>query len=116
MSWRHIVIALVGLGCFAVVARGQDVIQAGQGSYASFPPAHEGDGPVEMQQRTIYTVTPNAQPIPTNDWWTDLLVSQYAGTMWAYPLAVSADDRGVNVYFPNTLNADDRTNGTALLG
>ncbi|MCB2156846.1 hypothetical protein KQI84_18360 [bacterium] len=74
------------------------------GSYASTVPSHEGSGPMEMlYEREIY-VTPDrlGDPIPTNDWWTDLIGSQYAGQMWAYPLVVSADAGGVNVYSPRT--------------
>ena len=63
-----------------------------------------------MLTQTLYVTDPN-RPIPSNDWWTDLIVSQYAGTMWAYPLAISADAQGVNVFYPTTFNAD----GTAMV-
>jgi endoglucanase Acf2 len=116
VNLKCLCVALGGGVCLVASVFAQVAISVGQGSYASYPPAHEGDGPIEMQQRTIYTVEPNAAPIPTNDWWTHLLVSQYAGTMWAYPLAVSANDRGVNVYFPKTFNASGSTmqTGTPL--
>lgn len=78
----------------------QEVIHVGGGSYASYPPAHEGGNPASMLTRTIYVTDPGAKPVPTNDWWTDMLVSQYAGQMWAYPLTISADANSLNVYYP----------------
>ena len=98
----YVLISVVIVG----VALAQSVVPVGQGSYASFPPAHEGEDPAGMQTRTIYTVDPAAYPIPTNDWWTDLLVSQYAGNMWAYPLTISADNQGVDVAYPTEFNWD----------
>jgi hypothetical protein len=85
----------------------QTVVPCGQGSYASEPPAEEGDGPRAMLARKIY-VTGDAtnRPVPTNDWWTDLLISPFVGDLWAYPLVVSADEQGVNVFWPQTFKDD----------
>lgn len=101
--------ALLLLPPLGITASAQIAVPAGAGSYADFPPAHEGAGPTDMLSRTIYVTDPN-RAIPTNQWWTDLVVSQYAGTMWAYPLAVSANAQGVNVYYPTAFNAG----GTAM--
>lgn len=97
-------------------ARAQSVVPVGAGSYASFPPAEEGDGPANMQTRELFVVDSNALPIPTNDWWTDLIASRYAGDMWAYPLVVSANDQGARISFPTSFNAQGTTMqlGTAL--
>ncbi len=81
-----------------------EVTQVGAGSYAAYPPAHEGDGPADMISRQIYITAPTDRAVPTNDWWTDLVASQYAGAMWAHPLTVSADANGLNVYFPTAFN------------
>ncbi len=81
-------------------------VHVGAGSYAEYPPAHEGENPADMLTRSIYVADPAGRPIPTNDWWTDLIASRYAGAMWAYPLTVSADDKGIDVYYPNTFNGD----------
>lgn len=95
---------------FRVVVPDPQAIAVGGGSYAEYPPIHEGDGPLEMVwEREIYVVDEN-QPIPTNDWWTDLVISQYAGVMWASPLAVSADNKGMNIFWPTEWN----TEGTSL--
>lgn len=85
----------------------QDVVSVGAGSYASFPPADEGPKPAEMATtKTIYVVSANNVPIPTNDWWTDLLFSKYCGTRWAHPVVVSSDEQGVNIFHPTKWNDD----------
>jgi len=83
-------------------------ISLGAGSYASFPPAHEGATPTAMLDWPIYTETTH-RPIPSNDWWTDLLVSRYAGTMWALPFGVAADGSGLVLYYSTNWNSNGRT-------
>ena len=83
-------------------------ISLGAGSYASFPPAHEGATPTAMLDRPIYTETTH-RPIPSNDWWTDLLVSRYAGTMWALPFGVAANSGGLALYYSTNWNNNGRT-------
>lgn len=86
------------------VARAQSVVPVGAGSYASYPPASEGvDAFVNTQ--TIYTSPGESRPIPTNDWWTDLLISQYSGALWAYPLMVDTESFGFNLHYPKEFNA-----------
>ncbi len=95
-------VVLDGPETFQVVPPDPVPVAVGGGSYASGPPAHEGEGVLfEAYQRPLY-IDPSAQgrPVPTNDWWTHLIISQYAGVMWAYPLALSMDNRGVNVFHP----------------
>ena len=89
-------------------------VPVGSGSYAEYPPVHEGEDPADMLVRTIYVTDPAARAIPTNDWWTDLVASRYAGTMWAYPLAVSADEKGLDIYFPTSFNSDGSAMVTEL--
>ncbi|NCX96938.1 MAG: discoidin domain-containing protein, partial [Chitinophagia bacterium] len=97
---------------------GQVPISVGSGSYASFPPASEtaddwnNNGVGDLQQ-FLYTnpiyVAPNRinSPIPTNDWWTDLIVSgKNCGMLWAYPLSVDPDPTGLKMYFANSFVAD----------
>jgi endoglucanase Acf2 len=84
---------------FPVVSiEAQDTIAVGSGSYASFPPPQANAGSLPTQ--SAYVVTTNGVPIPTNKWWTDLIMHQYAGKLWAYPLTVSADAQGINIYHP----------------
>lgn len=99
---------LAGPVTFQVNPPEPTVVPIGGGSIASAPPAHEGTYVLnEVYQREFF-VDPSAagRPIPTNDWWTDMVISRYAGEMWAYPLTISADAQGANVFFPTTWAGD----------
>ncbi len=86
---------------WAAVASAQSIISVGSGSYASSPPPQSGAAGIASQ--SVYVVpSTNNPPIPTNKWWTDLIIHQYAGNMWAYPLTVSANAQGIKIYNPTT--------------
>ncbi len=99
-------------------ARAQVAVPAGAGSYASFPPQSENtddwnnDGLGDLYQfvydRPIYVANNRRRsPIPTNDWWTDLIVSgKNCGMLWAYPLSVDPDVNGTKIFFANSFNAE----------
>jgi len=112
MSVRHgIGMSVFGFSLLSTVCHlpiaAQTVVHCGKGSYASEPPAVEGDGPCAMLSREIYVMgEATNRPVPTNDWWTDVLISRFAGDLWAYPLVVSADEQGVNVFWPQTFKDD----------
>ncbi|GAB3572337.1 hypothetical protein GCM10027345_03240 [Hymenobacter daeguensis] len=98
-------LALAGRG-----AQAQAVVPVGAGSYASFPPNAVAPGP---QHDFVYTqpiyVARNKKsgPIPTNDWWTDLLVrGKDAGLLWVYPLVTDPDPNGLNFNFPNSIDVN----------
>lgn len=93
----------------------QNPIQVGSGSYAEYPTSQaaaidfygstynnkiKDPAPYYVHQRMY------GQPIPTNDWTTDCFFSQFAGRMWAYPHAVSADNQGANIIFPSGILLD----------
>ena len=49
-----------------------------------------------METRRIYiSDSKQGEPIPTNDWWTNLLVDTYSGVLWSYPQVVKADGGGI---------------------
>lgn len=90
------------------------------GSYASFPspsedaPGHDVSGVLD---RTLYIDPSQAgKPVPTNEWWTDLIISRYAGDLWARPFTVSANATGVKISYPTSWNTGGTTFelGTAL--
>ncbi len=97
-------------------------VSAGKGSYASFPPAQEdqgrnGDKVADMPTRPLYIDASLAgEPVPTNQWWTNLIVDQYAGTMWAYPFSVGATAHGIKIFLPMGWNeaGNDMQTGPAL--
>ncbi|RZJ89345.1 MAG: hypothetical protein EOO60_10120, partial [Hymenobacter sp.] len=105
--------------------RPQAVVPLGAGSYASEPP-YPTDIQVKDQQGHVLSTYPdttrydfyyrsplyiaraakqNHTPVPTNDWWTDLLINgKNAGLMWVYPLVLDPDPNGFNLNFPNTID------------
>ena len=68
----------------------QNVVKVGKGSYAAYTPLNlcysedhksddwgfKGDKSRGMQVRKIYLTERENQPIPTNDWWTNLITEQ----------------------------------------
>lgn len=102
---------LLALPLLTPILNGQQIISVGgSGSYAGYPPAHEGVD--EFVNRDLYIHPSRAgDPVPTNDWWTDLVFSRFSGNMWAYPLTIQADAQGVDVYLPVEYNAS----GTGML-
>lgn len=114
---KHLYLSALLLTATAWQLHAQTPVSAGAGSYASYPPATENtfdwnnDGKGDLYQfvydRPIYVAADKLnKPIPTNDWWTDLVVSQYGGLMWAYPLMADPEDYGVKLYYPKSFVAD----------
>ncbi|MET3501300.1 hypothetical protein ABIC45_002912 [Mucilaginibacter rubeus] len=85
----------------------QTAVPAGAGSYASFPPVAQATGQTGdfINKRPIYVADNKRNlPVPTNDWWTDLVVNgKNAGSLWAYPLVLDPDPRGLKLFFPTKL-------------
>lgn len=99
---------LLGLSAIGGQAMGQTVERAGRGSYASTPPAykaqtseHGGCQSSKMLTRKIYCDEQAGRPLPTNDWWTDLINNRYSGALWSYPAMLSTGERGVTVAWPS---------------
>lgn len=102
--------------CFimAVPAIAQQKITVGRGSYASYAPLsksrtteHGGDQSRYMQYRTL-NIRENAErPIPTNDWWTNLINAadqhsgqELTGHLWSYPQYVQGMKYGLDIHYP----------------
>lgn len=77
---------------------GQEVVSVGSGSYASFPLPSENVS--SFANRDLNVPAGNNKPIPTNDWWTQVLTENYAGNLWAYPLIIRPQSYGAQLYFP----------------
>ena len=90
-----LVVLRIGLNCV-----GQEAVLVGKGSYASAPPASAGEKARALQAQQLYLVHDDGRPIPTNKWWTQLVVSRFAKSLWAYPLRVDTGEKGLDVYFP----------------
>lgn len=102
------------LQCFTVLHSQTPVPVGPSGSYASYPspsedsPGHNVSG---VLTRPLY-IDPSAAglPVPTNEWWTDLLISPYSGDLWARPFTLSANNTGIKISYPTTWNSS----GTAF--
>ena len=114
---KSILIPLALLSIAAPVAsRAQDVVPAGAGSYASYPPLYETvltDG-VDVPVFYNFATTTNimvrdgeTRPLPSNDWWTSWLYSEsdlLGGKIWAYPFAIDPANDGIQLYRPTRWN------------
>ena len=106
---KKAILTLATVAAMTLYVAAQEVIRCGEGSYASYAPwrlarstRHWGDQSRIMQTRPIYmTERRKGSPIPTNDWWTDVLVSRWSGNLWSYPAKVHIDASGVRVAFPS---------------
>ncbi|PZF56695.1 hypothetical protein DEJ23_09000 [Curtobacterium sp. MCSS17_008] len=90
-----------------------DGVRVGDGSYAPTPPAELpdiADVRKTVDQHLYIDPSQAGKPVPTNQWWTDLLVSEYSGDMWAYPFVSSNSAQGTKLTYPTAWNAD----GTAM--
>lgn len=108
-------IKLIFALCLApLVASAQEAVQVGRGSYAAYPPpakgltdAHSGDKSTLMQSKTLWVNETHTmddgvrRPIPTNDWWTDLLNERFADALWSYPQMVHPSEQGVTISYPS---------------
>ena len=90
-----------------------DGVRVGAGSYAPTPPStltDAADVQKTVDQRLYVDPSQAGKPVPTNQWWTDLLVSRFSGDMWAYPFVTSNSAMGTKLTIPTRWNAD----GTAM--
>lgn len=88
--------------------RAQEPVAVGCGSYAAYPPtyksrtdAHDGSWATMLETSRLYLDERPSTPIPTNDWWTDLLHSRYANALWSLPTLVKPSAEGVAVHYPS---------------
>ena len=116
--WKRHAAAI--LAAYALTAAAQQAIPAGKGSYAAYTPLElcyspdhkpgdygfRGDKSRDMQYRTLYVNEQPGQPIPTNDWWTNLITERFSGHLWAYPQMLQAQQAGVDIQWPSFWIAD----------
>ena len=112
---KKITLSLLGIAALCGCARAQDtaapptgatptVVEAGKGSYASFPPP-DAENWRKAVDKPLY-LTPDAagKPIPTNKWWTNLITDKYAGQLWSFPQQTKANEQGLEITFPTRWN------------
>jgi len=81
---------------FAHAALAQNAVPVGKGSYADAAPGNVAK--IENQQ--LYLLDQKDRPIPTNKWWTQLVVAPFAKSLWTYPLKLETGPSGVDLFFP----------------
>ena len=113
MKRRKCMTSVLLLGSLSLAA--QNVVKVGKGSYASYTPLNmcysedhtpdnygwKGDKSRWMQTRKLYLTERENQPIPTNDWWTNLMTEQYSGHLWSYPQMLQAQSTGLDIQQPS---------------
>lgn len=114
---KNLYLLAIALAINSLRLAAQTPVPVGAGSYASFPPASENqddgnnDGKGDLYQfvydHPIYVASnKRTSPIPTNDWWTDLIMNgKAAGILPVYPLIIDPEDYGFRTYFPTGFNA-----------
>ena len=111
---KRFLTAVAAVSAAAWAGYAQEMLREGDASYASYTPwskarTFDADGKVVrrgdqsriMQNRPLYLVDKKSFPLPTNDWWTDALVSRWTGNLWSYPAKVVIGASGVRVAFPS---------------
>ncbi|MCR5077172.1 MAG: discoidin domain-containing protein [Prevotella sp.] len=106
-AFSRLVMTLTALIATSLVMA-QRPVTIGQGSYAEYTPliksktdTHGGDQSQFMQYRKLYIHEQPGQPIPTNDWWTNLITERYSGHLWTYPQFIQAQDYGIDIQWPS---------------
>jgi endoglucanase Acf2 len=90
-------------------------VPVGGGSYAASPPksldtpGRDVTGIVDQELYIDSSLT--GEPVPTNKWWSDLIVSKYSGNLWADPFVVSNTESGTRIAYPTQWN----DNGESML-
>ncbi|MFT7764894.1 discoidin domain-containing protein [Clavibacter tessellarius] len=90
-------------------------VPVGAGSYAAAPPKSldrpEHDVSAVVDKELYIDPSMRGEPVPTNSWWSDLLVSRYSGNLWADPFVVSNTELGTRIAYPTEWNDQ----GTSML-
>jgi endoglucanase Acf2 len=79
-------------------------VAVGGGSFAAAPPksldrpGHDITGVVGKKLYIDESLT--GEPVPTNKWWSDLIVSKFSGNLWADPFVVSNTELGTRIAYP----------------
>lgn len=78
----------------------QKAVPVGQGSYADTPPFKDQKFAAKYNRTPFIHPSQAGRPVPTNDWWTNLVMQGPGGRLWALPALVKFDNYGVMVSYP----------------
>jgi endoglucanase Acf2 len=92
-----VLLSIVGL---PQQAGAQTVVPVGTGSYAASIPAAKN---VTTDTNPVHVLPGTTAPIPTNDWWTPLILKDMYGAtqyhLWAHPLDFTIEAYGLGVHY-----------------
>lgn len=96
------------LGCVLLLITGAlaaaEAIPLGAGSIADGPTLTSDKFRTTYERPLHLHPSLAGKPVPTNDWWTDLLMSGTGGMLWAYPAALRFDEHGFAIHLPTGYN------------
>jgi endoglucanase Acf2 len=85
-------------------------VAVGGGSFAAAPPKsldREGHDVSAVVDKKLYIdASVSGEPVPTNKWWSDLIVSKFSGNLWADPFVVSNTELGTRIAYPTEWSAE----------
>lgn len=91
----------------------QQPVVVGKGSYADAPPLGKMidrktnvDAVDAVEKRKLYLVKDDGRPIPSNEWFQNLVFNQYGVGLWAMPHKVDATAEGIEVFSPKGFSGD----------
>lgn len=93
MFLRFLAVTAFALSASVVFA---DAVKVGSGSYSdSFPGTDEAGRNGFINSAAQVSGKAVGRPVPTNDWWSNELVSNHGNSMFNYPLGIRTQDDGV---------------------
>ena len=101
-------LALAGMQLHA-----QEPVAVGKASYAATPPPglmmdkkRNVDVVDEVEKRPLYLVKDDGRPVPSNEWFQNLVFQQYGAGLWAMPHKVDATKEGLEIFLPTSFSGD----------
>lgn len=109
MLSRSVISTAIAVLCIPMVVDAASPQSLGSGSYLYGAPtwksksdSHEGSRGQETEGRELYlTKDADGTPIPSNDWWTDLIINRFSGALWSYPQMLYTSEEGVQINYPS---------------
>lgn len=108
---RNIIAAAFIAAVSSLPLNSQNPVSVGAGSYAAYPPtykaktsAENGFAATRIDGKKQYVDKTEGQPVPTNDWWTDVIASRYSGALWSLPQMLYTGSDGITVHYPTYWN------------
>ena len=117
-QFLHTLSPFIALALAAHAALGQQAepkaVPVGKGSYADAPLVSDPKFLAKYHRIPFIHPSQAERPVPTNDWWTDLVMQGPGGRLWALPALVKFDDYGVMVSYPTAWSTARGEKGSSV--